>query len=86
MSCWLYLVHFAAHADTETHTRADPGSVSLLAETPYFSVKTIPKMKTPYVYIFESLLFMILPVTLEKSLHAMSCQCEEGTVPFFRVQ
>lgn len=58
MSCWLYLVHFAAHADTETHTPADPGSVSLLAETLYFSVKTIPKMKTPYVYIFESLLFI----------------------------
>lgn len=58
MSCWLYPVQFAAHADTETHTRVDPGSVSLLAETPYFSVKTIPKMKTPYVYIFESLLFI----------------------------
>lgn len=58
MSSWLYPVHFAEHADTQTHTRVDPGFVSLLAEAPYFSLQTIPKMKTPYVYIFESLLFI----------------------------
>lgn len=41
-----------------THTWVDPSSVSLLAEAPYFSVQTIAKMKTPYVYIFDSLLFI----------------------------